>query len=96
MPGDLSSYWKGAKDKVPPGGFIAMPFQLVPGRVSFDDGTKSTTDQQAKDVAAFLAWAADPHQSERKQSGVAVLLYLIGFATLLWFSYKQIWRNVSH
>ena len=81
---------------MPPGGFIAMPFQLVPDRVPFDDGTKSSTDQEAKDVAAFLAWSSDPHQSERKQSGVAVLLYLIGFATLLFFSYKQIWRNVSH
>ena len=81
---------------MPKGGFIAMPFQLTDDRVTFDDGTKSTTDQQAKDVAAFLAWAADPHQAERKQTGWAVLIYLIGFAVLLWFSYKQIWRNVAH
>ena len=94
--GDLTSNWSGAKDKVPKGGVIAMPFQLTPDRVTFDDGTKSTTEQQAKDVAAFLTWASDPHQVERKQSGVAVLLYLIGFATILWFSYKQIWRNVAH
>lgn len=94
--GDLSSFWKGPKDKVPHGGFIAMPFQLVPDRVSFDDGTKSTTAQEAKDVAAFLAWAADPKQTERKQTGSAVLIYLLGFAVLLFFSYKQIWKNVSH
>ena len=96
MAGDLSSYWKGPKDKVPPGGFIAMPFQLMPDRVQFDDGTKSSTDQEAKDVAAFLSWAAEPHQTERKETGAAVLLYLLGFATLLFFSYKQIWKNVSH
>ena len=96
MAGDLSSYWSGPKDKVPKGGFIAMPFQLTDDRVTFDDGTKSTTDQEAKDVAAFLAWASDPHQVERKQTGWAVMIYLIGFAVLLWFSYKQIWRNVSH
>ena len=94
--GDLSSQWHGARDKVPTGGVIAMPFQLTPNRVSFDDGTKATTEQQARDVSAFLAWAADPHQIERKQSGIAVMLYLIGFAVILWFSYKQIWRNVSH
>lgn len=94
--GDLTSNWSGAKNKVPKGGVIAMPFQLTPDRVTFDDGTKSTTEQQAKDVSAFLAWAADPHQIDRKQSGVAVLLYLIGFAVILWFSYKQIWRNVAH
>ncbi len=96
MAGDLGAYWKGPKDKVPKGGFIAMPFQLMPDRVQFDDGTKSSTDQEAKDVAAFLAWAAEPHQTERKQTGVAVLLYLLGFATLLFFSYKQIWKNVAH
>ena len=96
MAGDVTSYWKGPKDKVPTGGFIAMPLQLTPDRVSFDDGTKSTTEQEAKDVATFLAWAADPKQIERKQTGVAVMLYLIGFATLLFFSYKQIWKNVAH
>ena len=26
----------------------------------------------------------------------AVMLYLILFAVVLWFSYKQIWRNVAH
>lgn len=94
--GDLTSNWTGPKDKVPTGGVISMPFQLTPGRVQFDDGTKSTTEQQARDVSAFLAWAAEPHQIERKQTGIAVLLYLIGFAVILWFSYKQIWRNVAH
>ena len=96
MAGDIGSYWKGPKDRVPTGGFIAMPFQLTPGRVTFDDGTKPTTEQQARDVSAFLAWAADPHAVERKQTGLAVMLYLIGFAVILWFSYKQIWRNVAH
>ena len=96
MPGDLGSYWKGPKDHVPHGGFIAMPFQLTPDRVTFDDGVKATTEQQARDVSAFLAWAADPHQIERKETGIAVMLYLLAFAVILWFSYKQIWRNVAH
>ena len=96
FPGDLSSFWSGPKDKVPQGGFIAMPFQLTDDRVTFDDGTKSTTKQEARDVAVFLAWAADPKQIERKEAGVAVMLYLILFATVLWFSYKRIWRNVAH
>ncbi len=96
MAGDLASYWKGPKSKVPKGGFIAMPFQLAAERVTFDDGTKASTDQEAKDVAAFLSWASDPHQIERKQTGIAVMIYLIAFAVVLWFSYKQIWRNVAH
>lgn len=96
MPGDMGSSWTGPKDKVPPGGLIAMPFQLTPGRVTFDDGTPSTTDQQAKDVATFLAWTAEPKQTERKEAGLAVMLYLLGLTAVLYISYRRIWRNVAH
>ena len=96
MPGDMGSYWSGPKDKAPAGGFIAMPFQLTPGRVTFDDGTPSTTDNQAKAVSSFLAWTAEPHQTERKQMGFAVLAFLIGFAVLMWLAYKQLWKNIEH
>jgi ubiquinol-cytochrome c reductase cytochrome c1 subunit len=95
MPGDLTSFWTGS-GPAPTGGFIAMPFQLTPNRVTFDDGTKATTDQEAKDVVAFLAWAAEPHQTERKQLGFAVLIYLVVFTGLLYVSYRRIWRNVAH
>lgn len=96
MPGDLSSYWSGPKDKVPPGGFIAMPFQLTPDRVTYDDGTKATTDQQAKDVTAFLAWASDIHQTERKRMGFAVLIYLLLLAGIVYASYRKVWAPVHH
>jgi ubiquinol-cytochrome c reductase cytochrome c1 subunit len=96
MPGDMASYWTGPKDKVPPGGFIAMPFQLPADRVTFDDGTKATSEQEAHDVVTFLAWAAEPHAEERKQTGLAVMIYLIIFAGLVYASYRRIWRNVAH
>jgi ubiquinol-cytochrome c reductase cytochrome c1 subunit len=96
MPGDLGANWKGPKDKVPYGGVLAMPFQLPPNRVSFDDGTKSTTEQEAHDVVTFLAWAAEPHAEERKQTGFGVLAYLIIFAGIMYASYRRIWRNVAH
>jgi ubiquinol-cytochrome c reductase cytochrome c1 subunit len=96
MAGDLASYWSGPKDKVPHGGFLAMPFQLPPDRVTFDDGTKSTTEQMAHDVTTFLAWAAEPTQEERKKTGLAVMAYLIIFAGLMYASYRRIWRNVAH
>ena len=35
----------------------------------YDDGTKPTADQLARDVTAFLAWAAEPHLEARKRSG---------------------------
>ncbi len=96
MPGDMASYWSGPKDHVPKGGFIAMPFQLTPDRVTFDDGTKAGTEQEAKDVVAFLAWASDPHQVERKQIGFSVLIYLFVLAGIVYASYRRIWRKVGH
>jgi ubiquinol-cytochrome c reductase cytochrome c1 subunit len=96
MPGDLTSYWSGDHKHVPPGGFIAMAPPLKAGQVTFDDGTPSTLDQQAKDVSAFLMWAAEPKLEERKQTGFAVLLYLLLFAGLLYASYRKVWKNESH
>jgi ubiquinol-cytochrome c reductase cytochrome c1 subunit len=96
MPGDVTSYWTGDPKHVPKGGFIAMPPPLKDGLVKFDDGTKSTVDQEAQDVAAFLDWASDPHAGERKQTGIAVMAYLLLLAGLCYLSYRRIWRNVSH
>jgi ubiquinol-cytochrome c reductase cytochrome c1 subunit len=95
MPGDLTSFYHGV-GPVPTGGFIAMPFQLTPNRVTFDDGVPATTEQEAKDVVAFLAWASEPHQTERKQMGFAVMIYLVIFTGLLYASYRRIWRKVAH
>ena len=96
MPGDLSSFWSGDKDKVPAGGFIAMAPPLVADKVGFDDGTKSTLEQQASDVVAFLDWAAEPKAGERKRTGFAVLIYLTLFAGLLYASYRRVWKGVKH
>ena len=93
---DLTAYWSGSHEKVPPGGFIAMAQPLKDGQVTFDDGAKSTLDQQAKDVSAFLMWAAEPKLEERKQTGFAVIIYLLLLSGLLYASYKRVWRNESH
>jgi ubiquinol-cytochrome c reductase cytochrome c1 subunit len=95
MPGDLGSYWSG-KGEAPKGGFIAMPPPLADNRVTYDDGTKATLDQEAQDVAAFLAWASDPHADERKQTGLAVMIFLGLFAVVTYGSYRRIWKNVAH
>ena len=94
--GDMTAYWKGDPNKVPRGGVIAMPPPLSPGKVQFDDGTASSMDQEARDVAAFLEWAADPKMEERKQVGVAAMIFLVLFSGLLWFSYRGVWRDVEH
>jgi ubiquinol-cytochrome c reductase cytochrome c1 subunit len=96
FPGDLTAFWSGDHKHVPPGGVIGMAPPLAPGKVTFDDGTPSTVPQQAKDVVAFLTWAAEPKAQERKQFGLAAMIYLGIFTILLWFSYRRIWRNVGH
>jgi len=95
MLGDVSAFWKG-QGKAPKGGFIAMPPQLAADKVSFDDGTKSTIEQQAKDVSAFMAWVSEPKMEERKAFGVGAMVYLLILAGLLYVSYRRIWRNVAH
>ena len=95
FPGDLTAQWHGA-GPVPKGGLIGMPFQLTPNRVSFDDGVKSGTNQEAYDVVAYLAWASDPHQVERKQIGFSVIIYLLLLAGITYASYRRIWRGIGH
>jgi ubiquinol-cytochrome c reductase cytochrome c1 subunit len=95
FPGDLTAQWHG-KGPVPEGGLIGMPFQLTDGRVTFDDGHSSVSAEEAKDVVAFLAWASDPHQVERKQVGLSVILYLLILAGIVYASYRRIWRRIEH
>ena len=76
---------------------IAMPPPLSQdGQVTYADGTPSTVAQNAKDVAAFLVWTAEPELNDRHSLGFAVLGFLF-FATLLTYgAYQSIWRNVKH
>ena len=94
--GDVGTNWHGDPRHKPHGGFIAMPPQLTDGRVEYLDGTENSKEQLAYDVAHFLAWASDPKMENRKSLGVAVMIYLFILALLVYFSYKQIWRNVEH
>jgi ubiquinol-cytochrome c reductase cytochrome c1 subunit len=79
-----------------PGGKIAMPPPLAEGAVPYADGSPTTVEQYATDVATFLQWSADPHMEERKRLGLVVLAFLVVLAGLLYLSYKQVWRNESH
>jgi cytochrome c1 len=72
---------------------IAMPPPLAMGSVTYADGTPSTIEQEAHDVVTFLTWAAEPKMEERKRTGFNVILYLLGFSTLMWFTYRRIWHG---
>lgn len=79
-----------------PGGVLAMGPQLFDGAVEYADDTPQTAEQYATDVAAFLAWASDPHMEARKHMGLGVLIFLVFFCILLWLAYRQVWANVKH
>lgn len=75
---------------------LAMPPPLTSdGQVTFADGTKSTVDQMAKDVAAFLVWTAEPRLENRHRTGIAVFIFLLIATVLAYLSYKQIWANAK-
>jgi cytochrome c1 len=60
-----------------------------------DEKQRAEVEAKAKEVSAFLVWAADPRAGERKRLGVYVLGY-VAFMTLLLFMWKkQIWREID-
>lgn len=74
---------------------IAMPPPLSNGIVMYDDGAPATVEQYSKDIAAFLMWAAEPHLDQRKRVGFQVMVFLVIFAGLLYFTKKKVWREVE-
>jgi ubiquinol-cytochrome c reductase cytochrome c1 subunit len=72
---------------------IAMPQPLTDGRVSYKDGTPNTLDQEAKDVSAFLIWAAEPKLVKRHQTGWPVLGFLLFAVVLSYMAYRSVWAE---
>ena len=76
---------------------IAMPPPLKQdGQVQYADGTKSTVDQNAKDVAAFLTWTAEPKLETRHAAGFGAVAFALIFCFLAWGAYQNVWRDVKH
>lgn len=81
--------------------FAALNIAMAPpltadDQVTYDDGTKATKAQMAKDVSAFLTWAAEPKMEARKTAGWAALIFLIIFTALTYLSYRTIWADKKH
>lgn len=77
------------------GEFISMAPPLFEEAVEYTDGTPETVENYARDVAAFMMWAAEPHLEDRKKMGFRVMIFLIVFAGMLYFTKKKIWRDVK-
>lgn len=50
--------------------------------------------QKAKDVSAFLLYAADPSANERQGLGRYVLGYMAVLTTLLYFLNRKVWQGI--
>ena len=57
--------------------------------MTYDDGAPQTVDQYAKDISAFLMWAAEPQLVQRKRIGFQVLIFLIVLRGLMYFTKKK-------
>lgn len=77
-----------------PGHQIAMPQPLTDGAVTFEDGTKNTLQQEAKDISTFLEWAAEPEADARKAMGWRVMLFLLPFTILLYAVKRKVWADL--
>jgi ubiquinol-cytochrome c reductase cytochrome c1 subunit len=82
-------------NKYMPGQKIAMAAPLADGVVEYTDGTPATVDNYARDVTAFMMWAAEPKLEERKRIGFNVMVFLIVFAGLLFLTKKKVWADVK-
>lgn len=81
-------------NKVFPGHNIGMPPQLQDDLVTYEDGTKATKEQEAKDIVTFLNWAAEPELDARKSMGLKVMLFLAVMTALFYALKRQIWKDV--
>jgi ubiquinol-cytochrome c reductase cytochrome c1 subunit len=75
---------------------VAMPPPLsADGQITYTDGTKSTVQQNAKDVAAFLTWTAEPSLEARRRTGVGVVIFLMILTALGYLSYQRVWADLK-
>lgn len=79
-----------------PGHQIAMPQPLSDGVIAYTDGTKPTLDNYARDVAAYLMWAAEPKLEERHKTGARVMIFLVVFVVIMYLAKRMVWARLHH
>ena len=75
---------------------LSMAQPIDDGQVTYEDGTPETLDQYARDVSAFLMWAAEPKLEARKKTGFRVIAFMLLFGGLLYLAKRKVWSNVAH
>jgi cytochrome c1 len=77
-----------------PGAQIAMAPPVEDEAVEYADGTKASKDQVARDISAFLTWAAEPELEDRKRIGLKVMIFLIIFTAMLYAVKRRVWAKL--
>lgn len=75
---------------------IAMAKQIEADKVTYADGTPATPEQLAKDITAFLHWAAEPKLEARHGTGIRVMLYTLIFTVLAFLVKQRIWSRLDN
>jgi ubiquinol-cytochrome c reductase cytochrome c1 subunit len=57
--------------------------------------TPAEFSRAARDITAFLSWAAEPMQLERQRLGIFVLFFLLVLFAFSWLYYKELWKDVK-
>ncbi len=91
----LTGYHNNEKGELVNSVFPGTQMPDVLGIAGAEAQARTEISNKAKDVSAFLVWAADPHAAERKQMGYYVLAYVFVMTILLYLWKKQIWRDID-
>ena len=75
---------------------LAMAPPISDDQVEYTDGTAPTLDNYARDVSAFLMWAAEPHLEQRKKTGFMVLMFLVIFSGFLYLTKRAVYASKEH
>ena len=74
---------------------ISMP-DVLGYAAARDSGARAESERQARDVAAFLAWAADPYADSRHRIGYGVMIYLAILTLLFYLVKRRTWSRLKH
>jgi len=75
---------------------IAMPPPVSDDAIEYDDGTPASAENLARDVSAFLMWAAEPKLEARKRIGFQVIIFLLILSGLMFLTVRKIWEGEPH
>ena len=75
------------------GGQIAMPPPII-DTTTYDDGTEASVEQQARDIAAFMSWAAEGNLEDRHRIGIKAILFLVIFTLIAYAVKRKVWASV--